>query len=71
MKLFKAQFRSRAKNISTRWHLTPQAAQEALMKHTGSFYYLGFVAGDVFENGTCEQAPRNGGEVRLKSKPRI
>lgn len=53
---------------TTRYYSTPEAAQAILSRRIGNFHYLGNISGDVFENGRCTAAPRNGGLVTIHTR---
>lgn len=65
---YRAMYRSREGNARTEWHPSAEVAQDYLAKKIGWFHHLGDVRGDVFENGQCASAPRNGGLVSLESR---
>ena len=72
MKTYRASYKNQAANMNAQtkfWYANPESAQDALMRtgRVGHFAYLGTVAGDLFENGRCDIAPRNGGEVRIEA----
>lgn len=62
----RATYRNQGNIIRTRYYATAEEAQEHLRDRIGSFRSLGRVSGDVFENGKCEAAPRNGGLVTIE-----
>ena len=62
---FRMMFRSGLETHRTHWYSKPSDASAALETRIGYFAPLGRVSGDVFENGVCTSAPRNGGLVTL------
>ena len=67
---YKAHFQGGDTAACTRFYDHAEQAQDALMRYpyVGHFHYLGVVAGDAFEHGRCEAAPRNGGLVWITTR---
>ena len=67
-KIYRAEYRRNGKIIRTRFYASREQAQNHLQSHIGWFQPLGAVAGDTFEYGVCDNAPRNGGLVSIETR---
>jgi hypothetical protein len=67
---YKASFKNSNKSFTTNYYESRESAQDALMKRTGNFQYLGKVSGDIHNAyiGYCDVSSRLNGRIFIDEK---